>query len=311
MKKLTTEEFIERARKVHGDKYNYSKVNYVKNDIEVCIICPIHGDFLQTPKQHLRGQGCRKCFNDRQRKIKTLCFGEFVRKATLKHGNKYDYSKVDLEHRDEKGRVCIICKKHGEFWQIPSSHIYGYGCSKCANEATLNTEEFVKRAKEVHGNKYDYSKVKYINNKKEVCIICPIHGEFKQIAKSHLEGNGCNKCRESCLEHNIKIFLDDNLIKYEQQKRFVWLGRKSLDFYLPDYNVAIECQGIQHFKPIDFFGGEKKFIYQVESDKNKKKLCENNNIKIIYFTNVKDESANGAIHNIDEIKEKIIEYGSN
>ena len=151
----------------------------------------------------------------------------------------------------------------------------------------MNTEEFIKKAKEVHGDKYDYSKVEYINAKTKVCIICPIHGEFLQIPKHHLKGCGCPSCNNSHLEKNIKLFLENNNINFEQQKRFKWLGKQSLDFYLPKYNIVIECQGIQHFKEIDFFGGIKSYEYTIKNDINKKDLSDILIIKIKNFEDIK------------------------
>ena len=117
---------------------------------------------------------------------------EFIRKANLVHGNKYDYSKVNYVGAESK--VCIICPKHGEFWQTPHRHLRGDRCPMCSKRARLNTEEFIRRAKEIHGNKYDYSKVEYVNNNTKVCIICPEHGEFWQTPTSHFAGNGCPSC---------------------------------------------------------------------------------------------------------------------
>ena len=134
---------------------------------------------------------------------------------------------------------------------------------------------------------YDYSKVEYVNYETKVCIICPEHGEFWQTPHGHLLGCGCPYCKNSYLENEISILLKENKIIYEQEKTFEWLrdkGRLYLDFYLPDYNIAIECQGEQHFKPVDFFGGEEQFKRRQELDFIKHKLCINNGIKIIYYS---------------------------
>ena len=124
--------------------------------------------------------------------MKKLTTEIFIKNAKNVHGDKYDYSKVEYVNAHTK--VCIICLEHGEFWQTPSNHLSGKGCILCANVKKITTEEFIKRAKEVHGNKYDYSKVEYINNKIKVCIICPIHGEFWQMPINHLLGRGCKVC---------------------------------------------------------------------------------------------------------------------
>ena len=131
---------------------------------------------------------------------------EFIHEARKKHGNKYDYSKVVYLNNHTK--ICIICPKHGEFWQLPLNHLSGRGCPKCAHEGNgercrSSKKEFIKKAREKHGDKYDYSKVEYVNCETKVCIICPQHGEFWQSPNSHLIGHGCPKCKRnqlSCAE---------------------------------------------------------------------------------------------------------------
>ena len=109
------------------------------------------------------------------------------------HGNKYDYS--ETVYSAAAKIVKIICPLHGEFYMTANNHLRGQGCPKCAGNIKLTTEEFINKAKDVHGDKYDYSKVEYINRRTEVCIICPECGEFQQTPHSHLAGNGCPKCK--------------------------------------------------------------------------------------------------------------------
>ena len=196
-KHVTTEDFIRKSREVHGDKYDYSKVEYKSNHTKVCIICPEHGEFWQDPSNHLNGQGCPKCWNEKRKSINASNTDEFINKAKRIHGNKYDYSKV--EYKNNRTKVCIICQKHGEFWQTPNMHLYGQGCPECGKEKRgsaniSNTNEFIDKARIVHDEKYDYSKVDYKNNHTKVCIICPEHGEFWQIPSTHLQGCGCPEC---------------------------------------------------------------------------------------------------------------------
>ena len=197
MAKHTIEEFIAKAKVVHGDRYDYFKVEYVNNHTKVCIICKEHGEFWQTPASHLSGRGCPRCGRDsiisKRRDSKDV----FIKKAKLVHGNKYDYSKVDYVNSTSK--ICIVCPEHGEYWQIPNSHLSGRGCPRCGRDSIImkrrsSTEDFIKKARVIHGNKYDYSKTNYINSKSKVCIECPEHGEFWQIPNSHLSGNRCPKC---------------------------------------------------------------------------------------------------------------------
>ena len=356
-KKITTKEFIEKARKIHGEKYDYSKVEYKKMHEKVCIICPEHGEFWQTPHHHLRGQECPKCGNIKISKKLKMTTEEFIEKARKVHGDKYDYSKVDYKNNNtkvciikhgygefwqtpschlnskydifsnyrkltkeefiEKARkvhgdkynyskveyvnsrtpVCIICPEHGEFWQTPSCHLSNSGCPKCAKKHRLSKEEFIEKARKVHGDKYDYSKTEYKRFHDRILITCPIHGDFMQVASYHLSGNGCPKCNESKLEKHIRQLLIENKIKFEKEKKFKWLKFENnlrIDFYLPDYNIGIECQGIQHFKPVDFCGkgkewAQKQFAITQERDAIKMEQCEKNGIKLLYVTDSTDD----------------------
>ena len=156
-KKFTKEQFIENARKFHGDKYDYSLVNYKTDKIEVEIICPKHGIIKQTPNVHYK-HGCKKCTDSN----KNLSLDEFIIRAKKKHNNKYDYSLVD--YKDADSIIKIICPEHGEFEQIAFSHYgKGHGCQKCSNSEPKDTIEFIKKSKIFHGDKYDYSLVDYKN----------------------------------------------------------------------------------------------------------------------------------------------------
>lgn len=283
----TTEQFIEKARIKHGEKYDYSKVIYINAHTKVCIICPEHGEFWITPNKHLNGGGCQICSKINKTLKATLSVSEFIEKVRKVHGDRYDYSKVD--YKGNKRKVCIICPEHGEFWMTPNSHLNGQRCPKCSMpNYGLTTSEFIEKARKIHGDRYDYSKVDYKGMNVKVCIICPEHGEFWQKPTNHiLFKHGCSLCNISKLERNVELMLLKNDIKFERQKRFNWLKLQSLDFYLPDYNIAIECQGIQHFEPVDYFGGVDNFEYVKSLDCRKNKLCNEHKIRIIYFSNLK------------------------
>lgn len=276
-KRLTTNEVIEQFKKVHRDKYDYSLVEYKTCQEKVKIICPIHGIFEQTPLEHKQGNNCPKCVH-RSYKYTT---DEWIEKAKVVHGNKYDYSKVD--YKNNKTKVCIICPKHGEFWQQPSHHLKGLGCSKCSGLYHYTNEEFINKAKIVNNDKYDYSETNYINNTTKIKVICKEHGLFETFPGHHLQGVGCPLCNSSKLEEKVNYLLLKKGINVIREKKFEWLGQKRLDFYLPDYSIAIECQGIQHYKPIDFFGGEKTFNENVNRDKIKLDNCIKHNVKLFYI----------------------------
>ena len=186
-RKKTKEEFLTQVREVHGEKYDYSKVDYVGSDAKICVICPIHGEFWPTANNHLRGSGCPQCVG------RTVTKDRFIEKSREIHGEKYDYSKV--EYINPYTPVKITCPIHGEFLLKPSSHLAGNGCSECSGNVRLTTERFISKAREVHGDTYDYSKTDCIgNNKTKVCVICPDHGEFWVTPNNHLKGSRWPKC---------------------------------------------------------------------------------------------------------------------
>ena len=201
-KRLTTEEFVVRSGAVHGDRYDYSSVEYTDNSTSVEIVCSEHGRFLQSPSNHLKGYGCWEC--TKQRMSDTT--ESFVAKARNVHGDRYDYSLV--EYAGTNAVVTIICPDHGPFTQVPGNHIsQGSGCQECAGRAPLTTERFIDKAKATHGNKYDYSLVKCKGGKTMVTIICPEHGPFQQLPTNHYRGKGCSECGGS-KPHTTQSFIE-------------------------------------------------------------------------------------------------------
>lgn len=280
--KIDRYEFIWKAIQKHGYRYDYRKVVYTRSKDKVCIICREHGEFFQEATSHLQGSNCPHCYNASRKMKQIWDSDEFIEKAKDIFGDEYDYSKVEYDGIFKK--VCIICKKHGEFYKSPSKHLRGQGCPKCIRFGVkLTDKEFIERSNSVHNYNYDYSKVDYRNIDTKVCIICKKHGEFYQTPHNHLQGRGCPLCNESKLEKEVAALLDDNSIQYERQKRFKWLGRQSLDFYLPSHQIGIECQGRQHFEPVEVFGGEREYEEVRKRDEKKRILCEMNGINLIYY----------------------------
>jgi very-short-patch-repair endonuclease len=274
-KRKTTEEFIKEAKIIHGDKYDYSISKYINKRTKIKYICPKHGIIEQIPYNHTKGHGCYKCFNN-GKNTKEI----FIEKSNKIHNNKYDYSLVMYKNAHKK--IKIICKEHGIFKQRPNDHLSGYGCIKCSGRYRKN-DEFIVNSNIIHNNKYDYSLIKYKNNKTKVKIICPIHGVFKQRPDNHLH-NGCPNCKESTNEKIIRLYLKENNIKYLTQKTFVDcknIFKLPFDFYLPDYNTCIEYDGKQHYEPINYFGGLKTFKKIQHRDKIKDKYCKENNICLL------------------------------
>lgn len=360
-KKVTTEEFIAKAKVCHNDKYDYSQAVYTGAINQISIICPIHGMFQQKAANHLQGKGCAKCGNtlsgDTQRG-NTL---DFIRRASILHKNKYDYSKAI--YISSRRKVIITCSIHGEFTQTPDSHLSGQGCALCgyvrSTEAGRgSTDTFIKRAKEVHGDSYRYENTQYVNTIHPVIITCTVHGDFIQIPRHHISGSGCPKCkvvsiqealrkdnsyfiqrsiykhgntygyeevqyvgcstpvRIHCQKHGffmqtpskhiqgagcpvcnsskgelmIKNFLVNNNVVYVQEKTFS--ACKSINKLPFDFAVykdtehtqllcLIEYDGEQHYRSIDYFGGEAYLSEVKRRDAIKNKYCVDNGIRLI------------------------------
>lgn len=305
MKKSNKEEFVKKAQEIHKNKYDYSEVEYINALTPVKIKCPIHGEFMQRPSSHINSnQGCPKCSHQSYKKDKET----FINQAKEIYGEKYAYEKVDYKNNKEK--VIITCKEHGDFEVRPDNFLHGHGCLKCSilkkpQCLPWTTEEFIEKAKQIYGNTFTYEKTVYKNYETQVIITCKKHGDFLVTPDNFLHNHSCPHCSISLMEQNLKLIFDEYNIKYEQQKQFEWLkynDKLKLDFYLPDYNIAIECQGLQHFKAIDYFGGEKEFELIKKRDLVKKELCEQNGIKILYYSNIKDKVPNNIIKN----KKKLI-----
>lgn len=274
--------FIKKFQEIHKHKYDYSLVVYKNSKTKVCIICPIHGEFLQTPGHHIRGQGCSKCGNIKKGLSQRNTNENFINKANLIHKDKYDYSLVN--YSGNKIKVRIICPIHGVWEQKPNHHLEGKGCRKCSGSNKLTTDLFIVKSNEVHDFKYDYSLVNYEGHYIKVKIKCPVHGLFEQGAGSHMAGIGCPRCKESKGEREIFNQLIKKGVIFEMQKTFEGCKFKSklrFDFYLPEHNICIEYDGEQHFNPIPYYGGQEKLDLIKKKDEIKTKFCKDNGIKLI------------------------------
>ena len=208
----TLEEFIEEARSVHGDRYDYSKVDYKSRHTKIIIICKIHGEFEQAVGNHICGANCYKCSIITTSEKRKTTLQEFIDRSNIKHNNKYDYSKSIYVNGTIK--VIITCKIHGDFEQVPDSHLAGRGCLECsrinsAKKRTLSKDDFIEKARLVHGDKYDYSKVDYKYCDIPVIIVCKIHGEFIKTPISHYNScRGCPKCSNNGYSKPSILWLD-------------------------------------------------------------------------------------------------------
>lgn len=318
-KKMNTESFIKKSKEIHSDKYGYSKVNYINNKTKVIINCPFHGEIEQTPNSHLNGCGCYICSNkenSNKRKLLekcNICYNVCDEHGISIHKKHYNNCPVCIERNideelnkrknilqkkleskhnklkfnldgyiNSKSIIEIECNIHGKSNMKVSALKYGSGCNKC--KIQKNTDKFINEANRIHNNLYDYSNVEYIKSLSKVNIICSLHGEFKQTPLSHLKHNGCPKCKKSSGERIVSYFLDKNGIEYNFQKRFDGCKNKNtlpFDFYIPKYNLCIEYDGLQHYKPVKKYGGKKAFLIRKNNDNIKNIFCSNNGIDLL------------------------------
>ncbi len=249
----THAEFLRDAKRVHRETYNYSKSKYINSKTPVIIICPIHGEFSQTPSKHISsGCGCPKC---RKRPVKKTDIHmvqvqkeiaeDFIKKAIEKHGNVYDYSQV--KYMEGRNKVLLGCSKHGNFRIGVKAHLSGVGCPSCKLEIKSNsqmkpTQQFIDEARNIHGYKYDYSKVNYTGNHNDIYIICPEHGGFWQQPVNHLsDGNGCPKCGHISSSVKLKKSQDDFI------KDAIMIHGDKYDYTCVNYinanlKVSIKCK---------------------------------------------------------------------
>lgn len=397
MRRLTLYEFIKICLEKHGDRYDYSMVDYKNTRSKISIICKEHGIFLQNAKNHKEGQGCPRCHSNRnltKEEFINLCKNKhkydyslintsFIKsddyikiidinsnlvysqlsdnhkngirptkidskslidkfnnihnnkfyyiidkdnynstdkikiinkitndtfeyrvdrhlqgmspnKVTLNlflckskniHNCKYDYSLIK-EINGNSNKVDIICKDHGVFKQSVSNHMnLGHGCPICIGKGKWSNDVLISEFNKVHLDLYDYSKVNFKGVDEKIDIICREHGIFSQNIHKHLKGQGCPECKKNSKgEEYIKNYLERNQIKYIRQKSFddcKYINKLNFDFYLPDINICLEFDGLQHFKPVKEFGGEKEFELILKRDECKNKWCIENEVNLI------------------------------
>lgn len=291
--------FINIATMVHNGFYDYSNVIYKNDKTKVEIICPNHGKFWQIPHAHKRGQRCPKCAYD---KSKTSLDG-FIKKAQAVHGNKYDYSKTVID--GVQNIVEVICPEHGSFFPTPANHTHKTqptACPKCAFASTVKHcinrgfDTFVKRSKERHGDRYDYSKVDYRGAHIHVEILCDRHGSFWQTPANHYTGHDCAQCAHedrpiSIGENMISDWLSKRNIEFQREKMFDDLRNPETgyhlryDFFVPSINAFIEFDGEHHFVPVR--GNKPRLVKIQKLDGIKTEYAFKHNIPLIRISDKK------------------------
>lgn len=292
--RLGREEIIKRANIVHNNKYEYEKSEAESTSDIMEVFCNKHGIFKVKVYNHLNGIGCPECSKEETEKKKQsrriIEQHKFISKSMFVHGGFFSYDKT--EYVSSKKKVVVTCPIHGDFETIPANHVNGGGCPQCEREKNgircrLTKEEFVKRAKLVHGENYNYDKSEYLTLETPLTITCPIHGDFLQTPMCHLHGCGCPHCHRSKGEERIEQYLIRCGIVFEIQKRIEIKEIKDtkkfllLDFYLPNYNTVIEYNGEHHYKPVSYFGGNDNFEKQKKRDEGLRMYCKEKNINLI------------------------------
>ena len=282
-RRLDIDTIQSKINRVHNYRYLYPTISEgVRSTDKIEIICVKHGTFTQKLSNHLNDQGCKKCLYKNKLEI--------IENLKIVHNNKYNYSL--LKFTNHKSYCIIICPIHGEFNQKLNNHLCGQGCPSCSGNKPLSTKEYIDKFVNTHIVKFDYSKVEYKSISDKIIIVCEKHGDFTQKASNHLYlKQGCPVCAHSKGESIIYKYLSEKNIKFECQKSFFGCIDKSIlffDFYIPEMNLCIEYDGIQHFNSVDWFGGEDGLKSTIKRDGIKNKYCFDNNINILRISYIED-----------------------
>ena len=294
--KRENRDIITEFKKVHGDKYDYSKVDFVgsiNNKNKVIVICPDHGEFEIDYNSHLNGCGCNKCTGRRYETQE-----EFISLAKSLYGDKYCYDKV--KYINSTTPITITCNEHNQDFQVLPLNFLRPGhfsCPEC-DTRVVDTQSFIIKSKEIYGDDlFDFSETIYNSSKERVKIICKYCGRILEVIPDKFlreqyecdcQKSGKSSLEESVLNLLLELFNPEDILKQYWFNDLIYIRKLKFDFYIKSKNLLIECQGRQHFLPIDYFGGEAAFKEQKKRDILKFDYCENNKINLLYFCNQKD-----------------------
>lgn len=295
-RQYTTETFKARLKEIYGNKFGLEFVEYNGAYKPIILVCPIHGKFSVRACIAARGKAsCKKCANI-EKSLESRTPFNIIRERILNTHNGISIDE-NQEYKNTHTKIKVVCSKHGEFEMTPNSLLSGQSCPKCGKENAAKKRKgslkwLINESKKIHGDKYTFDKFIYKNTKTKGIVTCIKHGDFLITPDKLLHAKqGCPICSTSKLEREFKDILDENNENYIYRcgaKTFSWLKRQHLDFYLPKYNIAVECQGIQHYQPVRFGGiseedAEKQLNYVNSLDKRKKEICDKNNVTLTYL----------------------------
>ena len=304
-------------RDKYGEKYTINEKTLKNKNEPIELCCKKHGTFKRKLDSLLKGHECDRCLWE-EGNFKFCNFNHnkeaFIQHSKILYGDRFNYD--NMLFKEDNDKLLIECKKHGVFLTTKQKHNnekYG-GCKLCANEAIAKSKikgtksDFIDNAKKLYDSFYSYSNVEWNGMTSEVEIICPKHGSFFMTPSNHLNGKICPKCKSSKLEQKMMTFLFKNNINFIHninKKHFKWLGLQRLDFYLPDYNTAIECQGRQHFMLIEQYNEKDKLEKQIKLDAEKKKKCEDNNVRLLYYAELEYDYPYKVFTDLDKLLKEI------
>ena len=299
--RLNTVDWILLAKQKHGEKFDYSRVNYISKRDPVDVCCPKHGWFKVRPCDHVRSvTGCYQCGREDHAKKRSKpnskqytrhTIESFIESARAIHGDTYDYSNV--KYLGVMQSIEIVCAKHGAFRQKAVKHLEGQGCRRCGNnsaarKSSLKTSDFIRLARQTHGDLYGYDRVEYENAHKKIIILCHDHGYFQQSPRKHLMMQGCPLCNKSSIaEVKIAESLSGTSLTYKKEKTFPdCRNKKRLRFDFAIYNGKtligiVEYHGGQHYRSVGLWGGDAGFAKRTLLDGIKRDYCIKNGIPLL------------------------------
>lgn len=288
---MDKQNFIARARSIHGETYDYNNVRFVNTNTKVTILCKKHGTFQQRPYSHLEGRGCPTCKHEKK-KYQTQ--HKLIDKARKVHSNFYTYEKVNYTGPNDK--VTITCPLHGDFIMRLWNHAQGQQCPLCGAGKRRTTEDFVYLAKEIHGDLYEYRDVTYKSATDPIIVTCKQHGPFSTTPDRHIGyyRQGCPVCSISKGERYIyHVLCELGISGFVCQKQFndCFAPDTNLplryDFYIPTHNLLIEYDGQHHYQTVDYSGNMaqdqqyKRFVRIQYLDEIKNSYAGQHNIKLL------------------------------
>lgn len=284
-------EFVEKKSK---GKWKVLSSEYSNNKRPLDCECSVHGKFRISWSSLLQGKGCRYCGIEHRALLNRKSDSEI--RQLIQEADVYNQV-ILLDNEDYAGvkvKHIFKCPEHGEYISTPENVLLGLkngnSCCpicrnlKCSERLRRDKEDVITQMSHVHNGLYEYDLNTYVDMKTKIKMVCKLHGEFWQTPQVHLSGCGCPVCRSSRLEKSVADYCKSHGIRYIPQWKPDWLKPLRCDFYLPDYDAVIECQGLQHFEPIDFYGGIKQFNKRQKADNKKLTLCLEHGIKVFYFS---------------------------